>query len=159
MELSLRTVCETPVSEGCGCLSIPNGCADIRVDECYDVDECCDECCECSVMPIGVAETCRTFSPYIDVTETKGSIMITAELPGMDKKDIDVCVHDGVLTVSGEKRIGRQKKGTDCHQMERSYGCFSRSMCLPDTVDSKKMKTVFRNGILTLTLPKTARAA
>ena len=156
MELSLRTVCETPVSEGCGCLSIPSGCSSVPSSR---IDECCDECCECSVMPIGVAETCCTFSPHIDVMETKGSIMVTAELPGMDKKDIDVCVHDGVLTVSGEKRIGGRKKAMDCHQMERSYGCFSRSMCLPDTVDSKTMKTVYKNGILTLTLPKTAKAA
>jgi HSP20 family molecular chaperone IbpA len=149
MELSLRTVCETPVSEGYGCLSIPNRYTDNRVDE----------CCECSVIPIGVAETCCTFSPHIDVIETKSSILVTAELPGMDKKDIDVCVHDGVLTVGGEKRIGRQKKGASCHQMERSYGCFSRSMCLPDSVDSKEMKTVYKNGILTLTIPKTAKAA
>lgn len=153
MELSLRTFCETPVSEGCGCFSIPDDSTDSMVNE------CCDECCECSVMPIGVAETCCTFSPHIDVMETKGSIMVTAELPGMDKKDIEVCVNDGVLTVSGEKKISGQKKGTDCHQMERSYGCFSRSMCLPDNVDSNKMKTVYRNGILTLTLPKTAKAA
>lgn len=153
MELSLRTFCETPVSEGCGCFSIPNSCADTMVEE------CCDECCDCSVMPIGVAETCCTFSPNIDVAETNGSIMITAELPGMDKKDIDVSVHDGVLTVSGEKKIGGQKNVTDCHQTERSYGCFSRSMCLPANVDSENMKTVYKNGILTLTLPKKGKAA
>jgi HSP20 family molecular chaperone IbpA len=150
MELSLRTYCETPVSEGCGCLSIPSGYVS------SGVDECCDECCEYSVMPIDIAETCCTFSPSIDVMETKDSILVTAELPGMDRQDIDACIHDGVLTVSGEKKIGRQKKGTDCRQVERSYGSFSRSMCLPDNVDSKKMKTVYRNGILTLTIPKTA---
>jgi HSP20 family molecular chaperone IbpA len=153
MELSLRTVCETPVSEGCGCFSIPDSCT----DNC--LDECCDECCECSVMPIDVAETCCTFSPDIDVRETKASIMVTAELPGMDKKDIDVSVHEGVLTLSGEKKIGGQKKGTDCYQMERSYGSFSRSMCLPDTVDSKNMKTVYKHGVLTLTIPKTVKTA
>ena len=160
MELSLRTFCETPVSEGCGCFSIPTSYKESSVCECSD--DCCegsDDCCDCSVMPIGIAETCCTFSPHIDVMERKGSIEVTAELPGMDKKDIDVCVNDGVLTVSGEKKIGRQRKGTDRHQMERSYGYFSRSMCLPDNVDSSKMKTVYKNGILTLTLPKMAKAA
>lgn len=156
MELSLRTVCETPTREGCDCFCIPDTC--MTMDSGASTTSSCmsaaDICCDCSVMPIDVADCCCSFSPLMDVIETKSSIMVTAELPGMKEEDIDVSVHDGILTVKGNKKIGKQRKGTDYHQLERSSGSFSRSMCLPDTVDSKLMKTVYENGVLTLTLPK-----
>ena len=94
---------------------------------------------EGSVMPIGIARMEGTFSPRMDIKETKGALTVTAELPGMDQKEIDVSVHDGVLTISGEKKVGKEEKGTDYHYIERSYGCFSRSFSLPDTVETEKI--------------------
>ena len=113
---------------------------------------------EGSVMPIGIAGMEGTFSPRMDIKETKGALTVTAELPGMDQKEIDVSVHDGVLTISGEKKVGKEEKGTDYHYIERSYGCFSRSFSLPDTVETEKIGAAYKDGVLTVTLPKTAKA-
>jgi HSP20 family protein len=111
-----------------------------------------------SVMPISVAGMENAFSPRMDVKETKGALTVTAELPGMNQEEIDVSVHDGVLTISGEKRVGQEEHGTDYHFVERSYGCFSRSVSLPDTVETEKIVAAYKDGILTVTLPKTAKA-
>jgi len=109
-------------------------------------------------MPIGIAGMEGTFSPRMDIKETKGALTVTVELPGIDQKEIDVSVHEGVLTISGEKKVGKEEKGTDYHYIERSYGCFSRSFSLPDTVETEKIGAAYKDGVLTVTLPKTAKA-
>ena len=150
MELSLRTVQDRPadVQRTTGFFSD----FERRIDDLFG------RFLEGSVMPIGIGVMEGTFSPRMDIKETKGALMVTAELPGMDQKEIDVSVHDRVLTISGEKKVGQEENGTDYHYIERSYGCFSRSFSLPDTVETEKIGAAYKDGVLTVTLPKTAKA-
>lgn len=98
-------------------------------------------------------------SPDIDVSETDKSFKVTAELPGMDEKDIEVSVSDGVLSVKGEKKAEKEEKGETFHRLERSYGSFQRSLSLPTGVDEGKITASFDKGVLSVTVPKTAKAA
>lgn len=93
--------------------------------------------------------------PRVDVSETPGMLTIKAELPGMDEKDVELTLNDGVLTLKGEKRAEKEEKDKDYHLIERSYGTISRSFRLPDTVDPEKVTAGFDKGVLTVTLPKT----
>jgi HSP20 family protein len=96
--------------------------------------------------------------PKIDVSESDGEIEITAELPGMEQKDIDVSLANDVLTVSGEKRTQSEKKDKDYSVSERSYGAFSRSVALPPGIDPTAIKASVSNGVLKVTAPKPAAA-
>jgi HSP20 family protein len=96
--------------------------------------------------------------PAVDVTEDENAYKITAELPGMSEKDIDVTVSGDVLVLKGEKRQEREQKEKNRYVSERSYGAFQRSFSLPDGVDREKIGADFSKGVLTLTLPKTADA-
>jgi HSP20 family protein len=94
--------------------------------------------------------------PKVDVSETDSEIEITAELPGLEQKDIDVSVSDNTLTVSGEKRTESEKKDKTYTVSERSYGAFSRSVALPPGVDPGAIKATVANGVLKVTAPKPA---
>jgi HSP20 family protein len=83
---------------------------------------------------------------------------ITAELPGMDESNIDVKVSDGTLTIKGEKKEEKEEKEKDYYLSERRYGSFQRAFAVPDGVDTDKIDAQFKNGVLTVTLPKTAEA-
>lgn len=96
--------------------------------------------------------------PDIDVVEGEEAISVSAELPGMEEKDITVEVTEDTLTISGEKRVEREEKDEDHHLSERRYGAFKRTLRVPDTVASSKVSAEMKNGILTVTLPKTAKA-
>lgn len=98
------------------------------------------------------------FDPRVDVTETDKEFRIKAELPGMDEKDVDVTLTKDLLTLRGEKRDEHEEKNGNYYRMERSFGSFSRSIALPGEVDQDKIAAAFRKGVLTITLPKTARA-
>jgi HSP20 family protein len=111
-----------------------------------------------SLVTYVVPEIRGVFSPRIDIKETKKEFKIVSELPGLDQKDIDVSVHNGLLTISGEKKEEKEEIEGDYHHVERSFGCFSRSISLPDSVDVDKVKPVFKNGVLTVTLPKNEKA-
>ena len=93
-------------------------------------------------------------SPIINVAETDKALEITAELPGVDQKDVDVTVIDNRLVIQAEKKADQEDKTKDYHLVERSYGKFMRSMSLPFGVDPDKVDAQFKNGILTVTLPK-----
>src|SRR5262249_28212440 len=97
-----------------------------------------------------------TLSPKIDVGESKDAIDVTAELPGVDEKDLDVTLANGMVTVRGEKRIERdeQDKDKNWHVVERSYGSFSRTIPLPFDPDPTKVEAKFDNGVLRIHLPK-----
>jgi len=99
-----------------------------------------------------------TFTPNVDVSENDKQIKVTAELPGMDEKDIDVSLNKDSLTIKGEKKEEKEEKKKDYYRMERSYGSFSRTIPLPVEVDTDKVKAEFRKGVLTVTMPKTAKA-
>ena len=98
-------------------------------------------------------------SPKIDVSEGKDGIDVTAELPGVDEKDIDVTVSEDVLTIRGEKKTERDEKEKNWHVVERSYGSFSRSIALPYLPDAAKVEAKFEKGVLRVHLPKSAEAA
>jgi len=98
-------------------------------------------------------------SPVINVAETDQALELTAELPGVDQKDVDVTVLDNRLTIQAEKKIEEEDKSKDYHVVERSYGKFARSLSLPFNVDPDKIDAQFKNGILTVTLPKPPEVA
>lgn len=105
--------------------------------------------------------TSDMLSPKIDVAESKDAIEVTAELPGVDEKDIDVTLTNGMLTVRGEKKTERdeQDKDKNWHVVERSYGSFSRAIPLPFDPDPAKVEAKFDNGVLRIHLPKPLEVA
>lgn len=96
--------------------------------------------------------------PAIDVTEGEKGYELTAELPGLTEKDIEVKVANGTLTIRGEKKDEREEKNKDYHVSERRYGSFQRSFTVPAGIDSAKIEAQFKNGVLTVSLPKTVEA-
>lgn len=97
-------------------------------------------------------------SPAIDVSETDDTIEVSAELPGIEEKDVDVEVADNVLTIKGEKKSEKEEKEKDYHLIERSYGAFQRTVPLPYDIDPDKVTAKFTKGVLTVTMPKPAQA-
>lgn len=98
------------------------------------------------------------FVPEIDVTETDKEVRVTAELPGLEEKDIDVSLTEGVLSIKGEKREEHDEEKGDFFRSERRFGMFERSIALPNGIDASKAKASFKKGVLKVTLPKTAEA-
>jgi len=96
--------------------------------------------------------------PSLDVAETKNELVVKAEVPGMDAKDIDISLSNGMLTIKGEKKQEREEKEADYHLVERSYGSFTRFVQLPAEVQSDKISASYKNGILKITLPKSEEA-
>jgi len=96
--------------------------------------------------------------PSIDLAEKDNELVVKCEVPGMDPKDINISLSDGVLTIRGEKKQEREEKEADYHLVERSYGSFSRSIQLPKQVQSEKISASYKNGILKITLPKSEEA-
>ena len=96
--------------------------------------------------------------PAVDVVEGEKAYEITAELPGMDEKNIEVKVTDGVLTMKGERQEEKEEKKKDYYLQERSFGSFQRSFELPESVDADKIEANFKKGVLTVKLPKKPQA-
>ncbi|EMP54603.1 heat shock protein Hsp20 [Marinobacter santoriniensis NKSG1] len=94
------------------------------------------------------------WSPAVDIKETDKNFTIEAELPGMSRDDVKVTVHDGVLTIQGERKQEEETKDKKVHRVERFYGSFLRRFTLPDNVDENSVKANFRDGMLTLTIDK-----
>ena len=97
-------------------------------------------------------------SPAVDISEDDGAYKVTAELPGMAEKEIEVVVSGDTLSIKGEKRLEKEQKEKNFHLSERSYGSFQRSFYVPDGVDRDKIAADFSKGVLTVTMPKTAKA-
>ncbi len=97
-------------------------------------------------------------APAVDVAETDKSYEITAELPGMDEKNIEVNLANDAITIRGEKKEETEEKNKDYSISERRYGSFERCFAVPEGVDANKIEATFKNGVLKLTLPKTAEA-
>ena len=96
--------------------------------------------------------------PSVDVSETKNDLVVKAELPGMDPKDIDISLSDGLLTIRGEKKQEKEEKEENYHFIERSYGSFTRSVQLPREVKRENISASYKNGILKVVLPKSEEA-
>jgi len=102
--------------------------------------------------------TAGEWTPKLDVSETKDAMVVTAEVPGLDPKDIEVALTGDVLTLKGEKDKETKKDEERYHRVERTYGAFLRSVRLPMAVDGSKVTATFKNGVLIVTLPKTPAA-
>jgi HSP20 family protein len=111
------------------------------------------------LKPVGMGRN-GSFSPSIDVCETDKALEVTAELPGVDEKDIDVTLADDMLTIRAEKKSEKEEKDEkkNYHLVERSYGTFERRMSLPFRADPSKVDAKFEKGVLKLTVPKPAEA-
>lgn len=103
----------------------------------------------------GSADRFGAFSPSVDIREDAKEINVKAELPGLDENDVEVMLTDNHLTIKGEKREDKEDKGKNYYRMERSYGSFSRVIALPQGLDADKAKAIFKNGVLSISLPKT----
>jgi HSP20 family protein len=110
------------------------------------------------VEPFWRGEVTWGKAPAVDVVEKDKAYEITAELPGLDESNIDVNFSDGVLSIKGEKKEEKEEKKKDQFLSERRYGSFQRTFRLPDGVDADKIEAAFKNGVLTVTLPKTPEA-
>lgn len=97
-------------------------------------------------------------APTVDVSETDKAYEISAELPGIDDKDIELTIKNDVLTLKAEKKSEREQKDKNVHLSERSYGLFQRAFRVPEDADQEQITTRFANGVLTVTLPKSERA-
>ena len=98
------------------------------------------------------------WTPALDVYEDKDSFIVKAELPGMKKEDIEVSLHDGSLSISGERKTESKREDSEVYRAERFFGRFQRTVSLPTTVAADKVKAAYTDGILTITLPKTEEA-
>lgn len=98
------------------------------------------------------------FSPSIDISETEKEIVISAELPGMEDKDLDVSLSKDLLIIKGEKKEEKEEKTKNYYRMERSYGSFCRTIPLPAEIDAENISAEFKKGVLTIKLPKTPEA-
>jgi HSP20 family protein len=108
--------------------------------------------------PVGSLFEKFPFSPAIDVVENENELILTAELPGLERDDVTVEVENNILTLKGEKKEEHEQKDARYHMWERGYGAFERSIPLPRTVRADAIKAAFVNGVLKVTLPKVAEA-
>ncbi|MFQ5604801.1 MAG: Hsp20/alpha crystallin family protein [bacterium] len=102
--------------------------------------------------------TAAVFEPKIEVKENKKDFTIQAELPGLNKDDFKLTIEGDVMTLEGEKKYEHEQKGDHFYRSERSYGAFKRAFRLTDAIDKKKISADYKNGILTITLPKSKTA-
>ena len=98
------------------------------------------------------------WAPALDVKETKENIVVTAEIPGLNAKEVEVTISGDLLTIKGEKKQEKEEKDESYHLIERRYGSFSRSIRLTTDVDPKNIKASHKEGILTIILPKSEKA-
>ncbi len=98
------------------------------------------------------------FAPKMDIDETEKEFTVSAELPGLKPEDVDISLHDNVLTIQGEKRAEKEEKDQHSYHMERSFGSFSRSVRLPGEVEAGKIDASLKDGLLKITLPKSKEA-
>ena len=94
------------------------------------------------------------WSPAVDVKESDNSFTLTADIPGLTKKEVKVNITDGILSISGERKFEDEKESGNYHYRERRYGSFSRTFNLPETVNDEDISASFKNGILSIELPK-----
>ena len=97
-------------------------------------------------------------APRLDVSEDGKAVLVTAELPGMNEKDVELLLTEKTLTIKGEKKMEKEDEGRDYYRSERTYGAFCRSLTLPAPIDRGKVEATFKNGVLKVTLPKTGEA-
>ena len=106
----------------------------------------------------GTSQLLSGWTPALDVYEDKENFVVKAELPGMKREDINVSLHDGALSISGERKSETKHEDAEVHRTERFFGRFQRTVTLPASVAADKVKAQYKDGVLTVTLPKTEEA-
>jgi HSP20 family protein len=96
----------------------------------------------------------RPWAPAVDIYETENELVLKADVPDVDQKNIDVRVENQTLTISGERKFETEEAGKGYHRIERNYGNFSRSFAVPNSFDTDKITATYRNGVLSVSLPK-----
>ncbi len=96
----------------------------------------------------------RPWSPAVDIAETENELVLKADLPEMKLEDLDIQLENGTLTLKGERKFEKSDKDRGYHRIERSYGSFVRAFSLPDYADAEKVSADYKNGVLTVTVPK-----
>lgn len=96
----------------------------------------------------------RPWSPAVDIYETENELVLKADIPDVDPKNVGIQLENGTLTLKGERKFEQEKNGKGFHRIERSYGSFVRAFSLPETVDPEHVKADYKNGVLTVTVPK-----
>ena len=99
-----------------------------------------------------------SWAPSVDIFEHEGNLVLKAELPGVDPKDVDIRLENNVLSLRGQRKLEGEVKRESYHRVERSYGAFSRSFTLPNVVDTEKIKADYKDGVLQVTLPQREEA-
>jgi len=97
-----------------------------------------------------------TWSPAVDIYETENELVLTAELPGVEEKDVEIKIEDNTLALKGERKFEKETKEENYHRIERAYGSFFRSFSLPNYIDQDKIAAEYENGLLRIHMPKRA---
>lgn len=100
------------------------------------------------------AATSRPWAPAVDILETDNDLVLKADLPGLEMRDIDIQIENGTLTLKGERKFEKEENNKGYHRLERSYGSFVRYFTVPEAIDPEKVRADYHNGVLTITLPK-----
>jgi len=95
-----------------------------------------------------------TWAPSVDIYETENELVLSAEVPGVDEKDIEIKIEDNMLSLKGERRFQKETKEENYHRIERSYGSFHRAFTLPNSVDPENIRAEHENGVLKIMMPK-----
>ena len=129
----------------------------VKWDPWREIDDMFDRYTRAGLARGGSQQVARAgdWAPRVDIVETDAAFVIKAEAPEVKKEDVKVTVDNGVLTVSGERKQEKEEKGKKFHRVERYYGSFCRSFTLPDNVDEENIKATFKDGMLSLEIPKT----
>jgi HSP20 family protein len=98
--------------------------------------------------------TTNSWAPAVDIFETENELVMSAEIPGVDEKDIEIKVEDNTLSLKGERKFEKETKEENYHRLERSYGSFYRAFTLPNSIDPERIQAEHENGILRITMPK-----
>jgi HSP20 family protein len=107
-----------------------------------------------NVKPGDEALSSAIWSPAVDIYETDDEVVVKAELPEVNQKDIDIQIENNTLTLRGERKFNKETKKENFHRIERAYGTFSRSFTLPGTIDQEKISADYKDGILKISMPK-----
>ena len=109
---------------------------------------------EDSIRGAGANSSLAAWAPAVDIYETESELVVTADLPGINEKDFDVRVENNMLTIRGERKLEKTVNEDNMLRVERAYGSFSRSFSLPNTVNTEAIKADYRDGVLTVKMPK-----
>jgi HSP20 family protein len=133
----------------------------IKWDPWREIDNLFDRYTRAGCVPgCGSQELARTgdWTPRVDIAETDNVFLIKAEVPEVKKEDVRITVENGILSIRGERKQETEETGKTFHRIERSYGEFTRNFTLPDNVDESSIKATFKDGMLSLEIPKTEKA-